>query len=227
MADWACNVCDPELRMAAADGKPVVFPVEKDRCMRCGAVARIRAMAYALDKRGRALCQSAGLESGAQGLLAAPAQSETKLHAPLLKSWTTCSLYGSYGRDHVQCDLKDLAPFADASFDLFEACDVLDFIPDFGDAIASVSRVLAKRAVVFVYYTDRRMTDGDAPPVVVKYRSDWTADYYPPGYQQPVVRVGRQWFAKEWARHGFSMEQVAWCDPHAKRAVVWWMGARG
>ena len=152
---------------------------------------------------------------------------ESKLLGPFLKSYATCSLYGSYGRDHVQCDLKDLAPFPDEGFDLFEACCVFDFIPDFGEAIASVSRVLARRSAVFVHYTDRRIVDGTSPPFVARYRSDWSADYYPPGYQQPIVHVGRQWFAGEWARHGFAMEQVAWCDPHAKRPLVWWMGTRG
>jgi hypothetical protein len=226
MTEGGCNVCDPELRKEAASGRLVQFPVEENRCTRCTAAPRIRGMAYALDKRGRDLCHQTGLGDGARGLLASPMQIEQALLAPFLKSSTTCSLYGSYGRNHVTCDLKNLAPFEDESFDLFEACDVLDFIPDFGDAIASVARVLAKRATVFVYYTDGRMVDGSQPPFVVRHRSDFNAKYYPPGYLQPIVHVGRQWFADEWARHGFAMEQVAWHDPHAKRPVVWWMGTR-
>jgi hypothetical protein len=228
MSEGGCNICDPEMRKAAAAGRPVQFPVKDNRCARCTAAPRIRAMAYALDKRGRDLCRKIGLEEGgARGLLAAPMLIERSLIAPFLKTATTCSLYGSYGNNHVNCDLRDLAPFDDASFDLFEACDVLDFIPDFGDAIASVSRVLAKRAAVFVYYTDGRFRERSLePPVVVRRKTEFHADYYPPGYEQSVVNVGREWFAREWARHGFTMEQVTWNDPYAKRPLVWWMGTR-
>ena len=37
------------------------------------------------------------------------------------------------------------------------------------------------------------------------------------------MKVGREWFAAEWQRHGFSVEQVAWKEAGAGDSITWWI----
>ena len=41
---------------------------------------------------------------------------------------------------------------------------MLDYVPELGQAIGSIARVLKRRAVVFIHYSDNRLLDGAQPP---------------------------------------------------------------
>ncbi len=218
-----CNICDPDLRQAVTAGQAVTFDLKDGNCVVCDSRPRIRAMARMIDTHGTELCRRLGIYGTAHALLAAAVTAERQLLKPLIGSAETFSLFGKYGPDHLQCDVTDLAPFKDGSFDLFEACSVLDYVPELGQAIGSIARVLKRRAVVFIHYSDNRLLDGAQPPRIKTHRSNWKADYYPEGYRQPVMKVGREWFAAEWPRHGFSVEQVVWKEAGAGDSITWWI----
>jgi hypothetical protein len=183
-------------------------------------------MAHALDIRCVHVCRELGIYGTAKALLAAPASHELDILKPLIGPYVTFSLYGKYGANHVTCDVCDLSPFEPGSFDFFEACLLFDYVPETAVAIGNIARVLKNRAAFFIHISEGRLLPGDQAPRLHRYRSDWTASYYPKEYQQPIMKIGRKWFALEWARYGFSVDEIIWNDPIISKPVTWWIGWR-
>ncbi len=228
MGEQGCNYCNPVLRAEAEAG--IITSCETDEggqnCIRCHSRPRIRAMAYTIGTIGRSACETLGICGSAQGLMASPSGLERELIGPLTSSLVTFSLYGNYGKGHVTCDICDMGIFEAESFDLFEACQVFDYVPDVARAIGNVARVLKRKAVIFVHVSDERLLPGDEAASVVRYRTGGNAPYYEKDYRQPIVNLGREWFAGEWRKYGFSIQQVRWLDSATKKSLTWWVGTR-
>lgn len=228
MAEQGCNYCNPKLRTACISGQyNLSFTLDGQKCAVCGSRPRIRAMAQAVDLCLAPKLSELGLKGAAKSLLIGAPAVEMELLQPLVGEIVHGSLYGEYAENHVTTDVRDLKEFSDQSFDLLEACTIFDFVPEAEAAFESISRVLKTKSIVFFHINDGRLRDSDAPPWVKRYRTDWTASYYPEGYQQPIVIFGRQWIHNKLTELGFEVRTCVWQDPGLKKSLTWWLAWRG
>jgi SAM-dependent methyltransferase len=223
-----CNVCNPALRKAVSEGRDVEFELNGKNCRHCKSAGRHRALARMIDTVGEPLLRELGIAGAAHALCAAAGGNERHLLAPLTGSLLTFSLFGAYGKNHVQSDIRDLSCFESGSFDLFEACLVLDYVPEIELALSSVARVLAKRSAFFIFINETRLLAGSQPPEVARTRdrAQGLPDYYPEDYERQQITIGRRWFETAWRRHGFEARQVIWRDPSIDECFTWWVGQR-
>ncbi len=228
METGGCNVCNPVLRRIVAEGRKADFELDGKNCARCKSAGRHRALARMIDTVGEPLLTDFGVSRRARVLCAAAGGIERSLLSPLAASLVTFSLFGSYGKDHVQCDIRDLSRFEPGSFDLFEACLVLDYVPEVELALSNLARVLAKQSAFFIFINEKRLLSGSEPPTVkhVRDRAAGLPDYYPEDYERQQITVGRNWFDAEWRKYGFDVQQVIWRDPSIGESFTWWVGHR-
>jgi SAM-dependent methyltransferase len=224
-----CNVCDDSTRTTwnlVDGGASVQTSGFGNRCPRCGSRPRIRAMVHAIDTGLTPLMTALGLAGHATALLVAPTLQEKTLLSPLLGAMTTTSLFGDYGAQHVISDISNLKEFEDHSFDFVEVNSVLDFVPDTDRAFVSISRVLRRRAVFFFHINDGRIKDTDDTPKIRHYRTDFSAEYYPKDYKQPVMIFGRGWIGARLSALGFQFQEMRWTDPGVGKRLTWWVAWR-
>jgi Methyltransferase domain len=223
-----CNVCNPTLRKAVSEGRDVKFELNGKNCVNCKSPGRQRALARMIDTVGEPLLRELGVAGTARALCAAAGEGERSLLLPLTSSLLTFSLFGAYGKGHVQCDIRDLSRFEAGSFDLFEASLVLDYVPEIELALSNISHVLAKQSAFFIFINEKRLLAESQPPEVtrVRTREKGLPDYYPEDYERQQVTLGRRWFETAWRRHGFYVRQVIWRDPSISESFTWWVGQR-
>jgi len=183
-------------------------------------------MARAVDTKLSARIVEMELAGRARALLVGAPEVERRLLAPLIGTVTTASLYGRYGAGHVASDVVDLKEFEDDSFDLFEASLLFDYVPQTNSAFDSISRVLRSRSLMFFHIGEGRLREGDMAPTLKRYRSDWTATYYPADYKQPIMIFGRDWIREKLESQGFAHEEIRWIDPGTAKALTWWLAWR-
>ena len=183
-------------------------------------------MAYAIDNGLRAKLEELGMLGKASGLLMASTRGEQGLLDNLIDSFVTTSLFGRYSPDHVHSNAEDLKEFRDDSFDLVEACGLFDFVEGAERAFESVSRVLRPTAVLFFHIGAGHLEGGDMPPRIERYRTDYTAKYYPSDYKQPIVVFGREWIEAKLMSLGFQVKQITWTDPGIEQPLTWWLAWR-
>jgi SAM-dependent methyltransferase len=224
-----CNVCNPALRKAVAEGRDATFDLDGKNCRYCKSPGRQRALARMIDRVGEPLLRELEIAGKARALCAAPGAAERYLLDPLVDSLLTFSLFGSYGKDHIQCDIRDLSRFEAGSFDLFEASLVYDYVPELDLAIANTARVLAPKSAFFIFINEGRLLPGDKPPKVknTRDRAAGLPEYYPEDYERQQISVGRKWLDAAWRKHGFDVQQVIWHDASIGESFTWWVGRRG
>lgn len=183
-------------------------------------------MVHAIDTAVSRKLRELDLFGSAEALLMAAPRVERDILEPILGPITSASLFGSYGPGHVTTDIVDLKEFPDARFDFFEASLLFDYVPESDAAFDSVSRVLRGKSVMFFHIGEGRLKPGDMPPRLKRYRTDWTAHYYPDDYQQPIVQFGRDWITGKLQSHGFEVEQIIWNDPGTEKSLTWWLAWR-
>lgn len=223
----SCNICSTKLResWSAALSTTYVEPFG-EKCRSCGSRPRIRAMAYAIDNGLSAKLKELDIRGMTEGLLMASPQVEQDLLQSLIGSFVTTSLYGKYGRNHVFSNAEDLKEFNSDTFDFAEACGVFDFIEGAEQAFESVSRVLRQRAIFFFHIGGGHLKDGNMPPTLKRFRTDWSANYYPSDYKQPIVLFGRDWIEEKLQSLGFQVKQITWTDPGTAKYLTWWLSWR-
>lgn len=223
-----CNVCNPTLRHAVAEGRDVAFDLDGKNCRFCKSPGRHRALTRMIDTTGAPLLRESGLYGKSRTLAAAAGGAERFLLSELSGSIVSFSLFGSYGKDHIQCDVRDMSRFDPGSFDLFAASLVLDYVPEIDLAISNIANVLAGRSAFFIFINEKRLLAGFEPPEVTRTRdrAQGLPDYYPEDYERQQITIGRRWFEAAWRRHGFEARQVIWRDPSIGESFTWWVGQR-
>jgi hypothetical protein len=217
-----CDMCDATLdvqvtanRLSVPDGQ------QFDGCEACGSVPRIRAMRRLLASDFKPRLTTT--QQPRRALLISASPIEQQLLAPFCDSVATASLFGEYSGNHVHSNIVDLKEFGDWSFELVHACCVLDFVPEFEQALRSVHRVLAMNGWFSMHDARIRMgrNERTLPPFVKKLRENYTANYYPEGYQQPIVHVGHDWFMQTMSHIGFEVHECSHFDPFSGK-TLWW-----
>jgi hypothetical protein len=223
-----CNVCNPALRRAVAEDRETSFDLEGKNCRFCASPGRHRALARMIDTVGISTLRELGLMGTARAICAAPGVAERYLIASLAGSTLSFSLFGTYGKEHVQCDVRDMSRFAAGSFDLFEASLVLDYVPEIETAMDNISRILAVPSAFFIFINEKRLLSGNEPPRVTQTRdrAQGLPGYYPEDYERQQIKVGRKWFDAGWRERGFDAQQVIWRDASIGENFTWWLGKR-
>lgn len=162
------------------------------------------------------------------GLLLSPGEVERALLVPRLRRYIVSSLYQTYYGvgPFVRADVRDLAPFADESFDYVQACNVLDYVPEIEQALRAVHRVLRPGGVFVFLIPEGNLLPG-AEPVSVSVHASVTGDYWPDPADVPLVRVGRQRLTRLLQESGFQAEQVQLVDTLCRAKCTWWLCRRG
>jgi hypothetical protein len=223
-----CNVCNSALRRAVAEGRAALFDLDGKDCRFCASPGRHRALARMIDTVGEPLLHELQLKSRARAICAAAGGGERYLIEPLVSSMLSFSLFGTYGKDHVQCDVRDMSRFAAGSFDLFEASLVLDYVPEIDIAMDNIARILAAPSAFFIFINEKRLLSGNQAPHVTQTRdrAQGLPEYYPEDYERQHIKIGRQWFDAAWRKRGFDVEQVIWRDVSIGENFTWWVGKR-
>ena len=217
-----CNIC---LEDAITDDQST-WSIENQACTNCGSKPRVRAMKCAVSELLAPTLDSMDLLGKAESLLIAASGIERSIIDPVIGQVTPGSLFGNYGDNHVTTDVVDLKEFDDDRFDLFSASLLFDYVPRTEDALASVSRVLRNRSVMFFHIGEGRLHPDDRPPYVKRMRTDWTAKYYPEDYEQPIVKMGRKWIENKLQSLGFTTTQHTWSELSSPKNITWWLAAR-
>lgn len=223
-----CNVCNPALRQAVSEGREVAFDLEGKNCRYCKTPGRHRALARAVDTVGAPMLRTMKLLGTARAICAAPGVGERYLIESLAGSMLAFSLFGTYGKDHVQCDVRDMSRFAAGSFDFFEASLVLDYVPEIDTAIDNIARILAAPAAFFIFINEKRLLPGSEAPRVTQTRdrAQGLPGYYPEDYERQHIKMGRRWFDAAWRKRGFGVHQVIWRNSSIGENFTWWVGKR-
>lgn len=158
-------------------------------------------------------------------LLLSPGTVERSLLEARFAKCVLSSLYQSYPGKFVRADVRDLAPFRDASFDFVQACNVIDYIPEMERAIAAVHRVLRPQGVFCFLILEHSLLDGDAA-ISVTTRKAPTGNYWPDKNAVPDVSIGRQRLARILADTGFSARELRLTEPLSASPNSWWLCRR-
>lgn len=165
-------------------------------------------------------------EAGAKALCIAEEKSNRLLIAPHF-AVTPAALYGRHGKGTVQgVDIRDLAPFADASFDLVTAVGVLDYVEGAERAFASVARVLRRRGTFVLHVLPHLMLDGDSPPRLNKtmFSSDTWLGHIPRDVPISTFFYTKGWTAQALRDAGFSVEEIEHDDVSGRQP--WFLARR-
>jgi SAM-dependent methyltransferase len=209
-----CNVCG----YVADEGHPRL-------CPGCGRNQRQRTFKELFLKR----LQREVFENGSlnDGLLLSPGEVERAFLVPRLRRHVISSLYQTYYGvgPFVRADVRDLAPFADESFDYVQACNVLDYVPEIEQALRAVHRVLRPGGVFVFLIPEGNLLPG-AEPVSVSVHTSVTGDYWPDPAGVPLVRAGRQTLTRLLQESGFQAEHVQLVDTLCRAKCTWWLCRR-
>lgn len=210
----ACNVCG----FVAIDGHPRL-------CPGCGTNERQRSFKQLFSQKlDREVFGRGPLPDA---LLLSPGTVERSLLFPKFRHHVVSSLHQTYhkvGR-FVRADVRDLAPFANGSFDYVQACNVLDYVPEMQRAIEAVHRVIRANGVFVLLIPEYNLAKGDAP-IAVSLRASVTGNYWPDQTSVPRVRVGRQTLAAMLKQSGFEPEEVRLTEPLSGLHCTWWICRR-
>ena len=141
---------------------------------------------------------------------------------------TPAALYGHrHGKGTVEgVDVRDLAPFADASFDLVTAVGVFDYVDGADRAFASVARVLRPGGLFVLHILGHLMHDGDAPPRLNKtlFSSDTWLSHVPRDVPVSTFFYTIGWTTQALCDAGFAPEVVRHDDPVGPQ--TWFLARR-
>jgi SAM-dependent methyltransferase len=146
MPENRCPICDGD-QYADFGGRPGAV------CLRCGSLERHRALAKSLDRL-------VGARGGEHALEVAPLNPTVFGWFLRDRGWRYTSIDQSRrGNPHdprdvsfidMECELEDLAPFAAGSVDLIVLQHVIEEIPEYGQALSEIARVLALDGVALL-----------------------------------------------------------------------------
>lgn len=211
MPEVICDACGGTLSVEA----PLFH------CAVCNASPRRRGFCR-LFREGRIVAR----KSGAKALCIAEERRNRDLIASCF-AVTPAALYGRHGKGTVEgVDIRDLAPFADASFDLVTAIGVLDYVEGAEQAFASVARVLRPGGLFVLHILPHLMRDGDAPPRWNKtlFSTDAWLSHVPRDVPVSTFFYTTGWTAKALRNAGLPPEVITHDDPSGPQ--IWFLARR-
>ena len=212
LANRTCNICGTA-QPGAADA-----PLERV-CPKCSSTERQRSFPVLFETLLKSRLDKMHRDSL---LLLSPGGSERKLLEPRFRNATVSSLYNTYSGNFVKADIQDFEPFADSSFDMVQACNVLEYVPEVDQAIGAIARVLRPGGMLSLHIVDGRLLPGSAP-VSVRYRKYVKMSYYPEGMEVPSVKLGRETLISLLAKSGLDSEPFEIADPLTGTICTWWL----
>jgi SAM-dependent methyltransferase len=143
---------------------------------------------------------------------------------PHLRQHVVSSLYQTYTAigPFVRADVRDLAPFADDSFDYVQACNVLDFVAELGQALHAIHRVLRPDGIFVFLIPEQSLLQGDEP-ISVSVHASVTGRYWPDPAGVPFVRLGRQTLRELLQQTGFAAEELRYVEQLSGLRCTWWL----
>ncbi|HEX3654055.1 MAG TPA: methyltransferase domain-containing protein [Rhizomicrobium sp.] len=209
-----CNVCG----YVATTGHPRLCPV-------CRASQRQRTFKRLFLERLRPEVFGNGRLNN--GLLLSPSGVERALLVPSLRRYVISSLYQRYDGvgPFVRADARDLAPFADASFDYVQACNVLDYVPEIEQALGAIYRVMRPKGF-FVFLLPKGNLLPGTEPISVSVHRSVTGNYWPDPAAVPMMRIGQQTLSALLQQTGFQAEQIELADSLCGATCIWWLCRR-
>lgn len=211
MPEGICDACGTALLVG-----PPLF-----HCATCNASPRRRSF-HRIFREGRL----APREAGAKALCIAEERANHELIEPFY-AITQAALYGRYRKTGLEgVDIRDLAPFADASFDLVTAVGVLDYVEGADRAFASVARVLRPGGLFVLHILPQLMRDGDAPPRLNKtlFSTDTWLAYIPRDVPISTFFYTVGWTAQALRDAGFVPDVIEHDDPSGRQ--TWFLARR-
>lgn len=206
-----CNICG----FVPDSGHPRL-------CPRCGTSQRQRSFKQLFWARLRT--EVFGPGPLANGLLLSPGPVERTILFPQLRQYVVSSLYQTYTGigPFVRADVRDLAPFGDASFDYVQACNVLDYVPELGQALRAIHRVVRPNGIFVFLIPEQSLLQGDQP-ISVAVHASVTGRYWPDPARVPFVRLGRQTLRELLQQTGFAAEEVHYVEQLSGSRCTWWL----
>lgn len=194
-------------------------------CPRCGTNQRQRSFRQLFATVLEPEIFRASARDGA--LLLSPGAVELLLLRSKFPRCIISSLYQRFEgeKDFVAADVRDLAPFADGSFDYVQACNVLDYVPEMRSAIEAVRRVLKPNGTFVFLVPEPTLIDGEAP-IAVSVRASVTGKYWPDAKAVPLVSVGRTTLFKMLESAGFAAREIRFNEPLSELMCTWWVCQR-
>jgi len=211
----ACNVCG----FIAKEGNPRL-------CPRCGKNQRQRSFKQLfLERLQVEIFGQGALEDG---LLLSPGEVERAVLSSQLRRPVISSLYQTYHGTgpFVRSDVRDLVPFRNESFDYVQACNVLDYVPELGQALRAVHRVV-RSSGAFVFLLPEHNLLPANEPISVSVHSSVTGNYWPDRTAVPLVRLGRRTLSDLLQQTGFQPVEVQLVEPLSRLRCTWWLCRRG
>lgn len=202
-------------------GAALVVEAPLFHCAVCNGSPRRRSF-HRLFREGRMGPQ----EPGAKALCIAEEGTNRRLIAPHF-AITSAALYGRHSKGSMEgVDIRDLAPFADASFDLVTAVGVLDYVEGAERAFASVARVLRPGGLFVLHILHHLMLEGDEPPRLNKtlFSTDTWLSHVPRDVPVSTFFYTIGWTAQALNKAGFATEVIRHDDPSGPQ--TWFLARR-
>lgn len=202
---------------------------EKGRCSHCSLAARVRTIEdlvqdFILPNNWKELSSSNKL-----GLCFSTTSHERKFLEPLNLKYTSVSLFGKYGANHVEgVDARDLSRYQDSSFILHYSCLLFDYFVEHESAIKEAYRVLDAGGLFITHIEWPRIKEGNSPPEIVSTITPKKGyyEYIPEGQGMVNIKVGREWFIEEMKKAGFEVMVYKIKDKFSDLICEWFVGQK-
>lgn len=218
-----CNSCNDHYQQLIMSGQQDRISIEElaENCPACEARPRFKTFRIVYEQQ--VIPRLGNIREEVTALLISPAHWEVDLIAPRMEKIIFSALYGNYGPKTVKSDLRDLAEFSDGQFDFLHACNVLDYILEIDQVLASAARVLKRRGLFLFHIAEDRLTSGDIPPFVHGSKHE---PYYPDGLSLPSVYFGKQDLLKRLKANHFQAEMYEVLDLFSGNYCTWFLGTK-
>ncbi len=213
-----CTIC----------AKPITRMDRKGHCPHCNSPARTRSLPIVLERFVR-LRLPKSLATEKPLLAFAMTAAEKKALGATFAKFTSVSLYGNYGVDHIEgVDARDLSRFPSDFFSGVFSILLFDYFVEVDKALEECFRVIAPGGLFFTYVGGYRLVDGDLPATVqsVIRRTETYFNYVPEESGMVSIKVGRETFVRAMERVGFEARHTSIWDEASGERSDWFIGIK-
>lgn len=214
MKKFTCTLCHK-----------IMENVIKGKCDHCNSPARTRMLPVILEKINDKILKDLAQSKPLLGF--AMTRMEKSELSKIFSSFTSASLYGNYGKDHIEgCDVRDLSRFSDDSFCGVFSSLLFDYFTEIEQALKECARVTAPGGIFITHIAKGRLSDGDAPVTVgsIIQKTETYFQYIPDDANMPSIKLGRQTFLKAMQNAGYTAEHYSLEDEASGEITDWFIG---